>query len=152
LNAVANSGSYFAGWGQDCNGSNASFTLIMNGYKQCAPTFDLNTQPSRLRSFTGSNWEFNAQSYGLTSIKVYYYPTGTEVTQPILFEGMILENTDSNGLQSWRLSAAIPEGGNRSPSTIMATSIYAVGYVGTQQQNKIDYPYTGASDINSHLY
>lgn len=108
---------------------------------------------SQLISFSGSSGVFSAQSYGLTSVKVYYYPTGSGVEQPKLLDSMNLRSTNTSGLQTWSLSAyGKMLNGSLSSDPILATSIYAVGYIGTKQQNKLDYPYVGASDIFSHLY
>ncbi|MFA6397922.1 MAG: hypothetical protein WDK96_03730 [Candidatus Paceibacterota bacterium] len=110
---------------------------------------------AHLDSFTGSNGLFTAKSKGLTAVKVYYYPTGTEITQPSLLGSMTLTGTNGNN-QTWSLSAYL-HNGTPPLEGIMATSIYAIGYNtplgGTPQQiNQINYPYTGASDIATHLY
>jgi len=64
---------------------------------------------------------------------------------------MKLVGTNGVGLQTWSLPAYL-NGGAPPLSGLSATNIYAIGFIGTQQQNKIDYPYTGASDIAVHLY
>lgn len=106
-----------------------------------------------LVTFNGINGTFLAKSYGLTSVKVYYVPTGTTVTTATLLGSMTLTSTSTSGAQAWSMSAYPHKlDGSLSTDGILATSLYAVGYVGTTQVNQINYPYTGASDIYSHLY
>lgn len=111
------------------------------------------TTETKLTLFSGSNGMFSAQSYGLTSVKIYYYPTGTGITQPSLLGSMNLTGTNGSGLQTWSLSAYPKKlDGSLSTDGFLTTNIYAVGFVGNTQENKIEYPYTGASDIYNHLY
>ena len=127
-------------------GFNAGGVLAKSG----AFTINNNTQATaKLISFTGSNGLFSASSNGLTFVKVYYIPTGTGITQANLLGSMKLFSTIGN-TQTWSMSAYIQ--GGPQPIEILGTNIYAVGYVGSQQQNQINYPYTGASDIYTHLY
>jgi hypothetical protein len=38
------------------------------------------------------------------------------------------------------------------PPNLLATKIYAVGYVENLEIGTVDYPYEGAAEIDSHLY
>jgi len=48
------------------------------------PTSSATTMPTSLTSFNGSKGMFSAQSYGLTDVKVFFFPSGSEVMQPKL--------------------------------------------------------------------
>ncbi len=112
-----------------------------------------------LVKFDGSAGMFTAQSYGLSSINVYVSVIGGDTDHQYILGSMILKNKDSNGLQTWTLSA-YTKIGNDSPMKLgtypEGTSIYAVGYAGygaeRKEQNKIYYPYKDNSDIYKNLY
>jgi hypothetical protein len=108
------------------------------------------TSTYKLISFTGSKGIFTVGSRGMDSVKIYYLPTGTEINNPSLLGSMKLVSTDTSGLQTWSLSAYQQVG---SQSTrIIATNIYAVGFVGVQQKSRIDFSITGTGNIDSNIY
>src|SRR5256885_2288511 len=60
------------------------------------------TESPYLILFTGSKGNFSAQSHELTSVNVYYVPTGTATTQSKLLGTMTLNGTNGN-VQTWSL-------------------------------------------------
>lgn len=98
----------------------------------------------QLSTFTGSHGTFWAKSYGLSMVKIYAVGTGTGVVSGTLLGSMTLNGTSDSGAQSWSFPAPV--------MGMMATSVYAIGYTKDAQVNQVDFPYTGVSDINSHLY
>jgi len=112
-----------------------------------------------LIKFDGSNGVFTAQSYGLTSINVYVSKRGGDIADGYILKSMTLKNKDSNGLQTWTLSAYIKIGDD-SPIKLgtypAGTSIFAVGYAGNgidkKETNRIYYPYKDNDDIDKNLY
>ncbi len=109
---------------------------------------------TELISFDGSHAIFYATSKGLTEIRVYYLPASGNTEEPVLFGSMELSSTDSSDVQHWVLSA-YPQKTNLSDmlgQPILASKIYAVGYIDVEPIYSLDYPFTGASSIYGHLY
>jgi hypothetical protein len=93
-------------------------------------------------AFDAYRGNFIAQSNGLTAIKVWYVPSGTGAKSPVYIGNMTVASV-RDGVQTWSMQV---------PPNLLATKIYAVGYVENLEIGTVDYPYEGAAEIDSHLY
>ncbi len=124
-----------------------------------APTIQKKITREELVKFDGSNGMFTAQSYGLNSINVYVFPRGGGIEQRYILGSMKLRGKDTDGLQTWTLSA-YTKIGNDAPIKLgtfaEGTSIYADGFAGygedKHEVGKIYYPYYEKEDIYKYLY
>ena len=130
--------------------------VTASDYSDNSFTINSGTPDFKLLSFKANKGQFLAETGRLINssnveIKVYYFPTGTGITEPSLLGSMAPLTGSSGSIQTWSLSAYIqPNTKNQTP--LLATSIYATLYVNGKEINTINYPATSASDIYESIY